>query len=189
MKYNFLRTAVAGIALCSLFVTATPRPAKANTTTTILLGAAAIAGLATAINVENKHRAAGTVVGYLSNGDPVYQDGHIAGNNGQLYYPANNGQQVSCNGQQCYLVAANGNNGYYNNNGNNGYYGNANNNNGYYGNANNNNGYYGNANNNNGYYGSGSNGYNGYANGDDRQNDDRGRGRGRRNNDRGPGHS
>ncbi|HUZ50061.1 MAG TPA: hypothetical protein VMW12_10075 [Candidatus Dormibacteraeota bacterium] len=181
MKYNFLRTAVAGIALCSLFVTATPRPAKANTTTTILLGAAAIAGLATAINVENKHRAAGTVVGYLSNGDPVYQDGHIVGNNGQVYYPANNGQQVSCNGQQCYLVAANGNNGYYNN-GNNGYYGNANNNNGYYGNTtNNNNGYYGNA---------GNNGYaNGYANGNNRQNDDRGRGRGRRDNDGGPGHS
>ncbi len=179
MKYNFLRTAVAGIALCSLFVTATPRPAKANTTTTILLGAAAIAGLATAINVENKHRAAGTVVGYLSNGDPVYQDGHIVGNNGQIYYPGNNGQQVSCNGQQCYLVAANGNNGYYNN-GNNGYY----NNNGYYGSANNNNnGYYGNA---------GNNGYaNGYANSNNRQNDDRGRGRGRgrRDNDGGPGHS
>ncbi len=164
MKYNFLRTAVAGIALCSLFVTATPRPAKANTTTTILLGAAAIAGLATAVNVENKHRAASTVVGYLSNGDPVYQDGHIVANNGQVYYPGNNGQQVSCNGQQCYLVAANGNNGYYGN-ANNGYYGNANN--GYYGNANN--GYYGNAN-------------NGYANGYANQN-------GRDNDDQGPGHS
>ena len=183
MKNTFLRTAVVSIALCSIFVTAIPRPAKANTTTTILLGAAAIAGLATAINVENKHRAAGTVIGYLSNGDPVYQDGHIVGNNGQIYYPSNNGQQVSCNGQQCYLVAANGNAGYYNN-GNNGY------NNGSYNNGNYgyNNGY------NNGYYNNGNNGYNnGYNNGsynNGNQNDEHGHRRGNRgNDDRGPGHS
>ncbi|MHB8146248.1 MAG: hypothetical protein ACYDGM_03165 [Vulcanimicrobiaceae bacterium] len=183
MKYTFLRTAVAGIALCSIFVTAIPRPAKANTTTTLLLGAAAIAGLATAINVENKHRAAGTVIGYLSNGDPVYQDGHIVGNNGQIYYPGNNGQQVSCNGQQCYLVAANGNGGYYNNgNYNNGNYNNGNYNNGNYNNGNYNNGYnngnYNNGNYNNGNYNNGyNNGYNGYQN----QNDDNG--------GEGPGHS
>ena len=122
---------------------ATIAPAKADgaaSTRNIILGAAAlVAGVAIESNVARKNAQANNVQGYLPDGSPVYQDGHVVAPNGQTYYPGNNGQQISCNGQNCYASNTNGNGGYYANNG-----GNYGNNGGYYGN-NGNGGYYGNA--------------------------------------------
>ena len=123
---------------------ATIAPAKADgaaSTRNIILGAAAlVAGVAIESNVAHKNAQANTVQGYLPGGGTVYQDGRVVLPNGQSYYPGNNGQQVACNGQNCYTTNNNGgynNGGYYGNNGNTGYYGN-NGNNGNY-----NNGWYG----------------------------------------------
>ena len=151
MNISLIRSAVAGLALTGVIMTSVAAPARADgaaTTRTIIGAAAAIAGIATAINVENKHREANQVVGYLSDGSTVYADGHVVAPNGQSWYPGNQGQQVACNGQTCYL---NGNgNGYgYNNGG--GYYNNGYNNGGYYNNGYNNNGGYNGTYYNNGY--------------------------------------
>ncbi|MBV9270775.1 MAG: hypothetical protein JO165_06770, partial [Candidatus Eremiobacteraeota bacterium] len=81
--------------------------------------AAAIAGLATAINVENKNRLATTIQGYLPNGDPVYGDGHVVSSNGQTWYPGNNNASAACSNGACTITS---NNGYgYGYNGYNGY--------------------------------------------------------------------
>lgn len=143
MNTSLIRSAVAGLALTGVMMTSIAAPARADgaaTTRTIIGAAAAIAGIATAINVSNKHRQATTVTGYLPDGSTVYADGHVVAQNGYSWYPGNQGEQVACNGQNCY-IQGNGQNGYgynggYYNNGQNGY----------------NNGY------NSGYYG-----YNGYS--------------------------
>ncbi len=144
MNTSLIRSAVAGLALTGVMMTSIAAPARADgaaTTRTIIGAAAAIAGIATVINVENKHRQATTVTGYLPDGSAVYADGHVVAPNGYSWYPGNQGEQVACNGQNCYINGNGQNNygyngGYYNNGYNNGY-----NNNGY------NNGY------NSGYYG------------------------------------
>jgi hypothetical protein len=143
MNIPLIRSAVAGLALTGVMMTSIAAPARADgaaTTRTIIGAAAAIAGIATAINVSNKHRQAATVTGYLPDGSTVYADGHVVAPNGYSWYPGNQGQQIACNGQNC-QITGNGygynggyNNGGYYNNGNYGY------NNSYYGN---NNGYYG----------------------------------------------
>jgi hypothetical protein len=125
---NILRSTLAACALFATIVTATALPAKAagsSTTRTILESIAAIAIVATVVNVQHKNAVANNLVGYLSNGDPVYQDGHVVAPNGQSWYPSQYGQSVNCNGNNCYLTAANNNQGYNSgyNNGYNGYNG------------------------------------------------------------------
>jgi len=149
MNSNIIRSAVAAVAMCAVSVAAVQAPARADsaaTTRTIIGAAAAIAGIATAINVEHKHQLASSVEGYLPDGSTVYDDGHVVAPNGYSWYPGNQGQQVSCSNQQC-AVYGNGSYGYNGNNGNNGYY---NGNNGYYNNGSN--GYYGNGQYGTGYY-------------------------------------
>lgn len=143
MNFSLLRSATAALALTGIFMTSIAAPARADgaaTTRTIIGVAAAVAGIATAINVEHKRATANQVVGYLQDGSTVYADGHVVSPNGYSWYPGNQGEQIACNGQSC-SVYSNGQNGYGYNNGYNPY-----NNNGY--NPYNNNGY-----NNGGYYG------------------------------------
>jgi hypothetical protein len=152
MNTSLLRTATAAFALTGIISMSFAAPARADgaaTTRTIIGIAAAAVGIATAVNVENKHREANQVVGYLQDGSTVYADGHVVSQNGYSWYPSSQGEQVACNGQSC-SVYSNGQNGYGYNNGsyNNGNY----NNGGYY-----NNGSYNNGSTNTGGY------YNGYG--------------------------
>ena len=134
MNSNIIRSGVAAAALCGVMVTSIQAPARADgaaTTRTIIGAAAAIAGIATAINVENKHRQATTIQGYLPDGSTVYADGHVVAPNGSSWYPGNQGQRVACSSQQCAIYG----NGKYGYNGNNGSYGNGQYGNGYYDNG------------------------------------------------------
>ncbi len=125
MNASTLRTSLAALALAGMTVLSIPAPAKADsaaTTRTIIGAAAAIAGIATAINISNKNREHNTVVGYLSDGSTVYADGHVVSPNGSSWYPGNQGERIACNGQQCSVYGGNGQYGYnnqypYNNNG------------------------------------------------------------------------
>jgi hypothetical protein len=142
MNSNIIRSAIAAAALCGVMVTSIQAPARADgaaTTRTIIGAAAAIAGIATVINVEHKHQQATTIQGYLPDGSTVYADGHVVAPNGYSWYPGNQGEQVACNNQQ-FAIYGNGQYGYNGYNGNNGYYGN----NGGYGNGQYGNGYYNN---------------------------------------------
>ncbi|HZX68558.1 MAG TPA: hypothetical protein VFE70_06715, partial [Candidatus Elarobacter sp.] len=71
-----------------------PRPASANTTSTLLTAAAAIGAIVLYSNYEHKQAAANTIVGYTRNGGTVYADGRIVMPNGQTYYPNSNGQSA-----------------------------------------------------------------------------------------------
>jgi len=87
------------------------RPAAADqaaATRNIILGAAAIVGIATYANVRHKNAVANTVLGYTPDGATVYQDGHVVTSSGQSYYPDKYGQSVACNGQYC-TITGNGN--------------------------------------------------------------------------------
>lgn len=111
---NKLQLSLAALATAGTVSLSTMAPASADSaasTRNIILGAAAIAGLAIESNVSRKNAAARNVTGYLSNGSAVYGDGHVVTGNGYSYYPANNGQTVSCNNGNCYLAdnTANGN--------------------------------------------------------------------------------
>lgn len=82
-------------AAAALATSAIPRPAAADTTSTMetLLGAAAvIGGIVISNNIRNKQAQANQVVGYTANGGTVYADGRIVMPNGQTYYPNANGQ-------------------------------------------------------------------------------------------------
>jgi len=122
-----------------------PRPASADTTSTILTAAAAIGAVVLYSNYQHKQAAANTIVGYTGNGGTVYADGRVVMANGQTYYPNSN-----TNGQYAYNYPVN--NGQYNN----GQYNNGQYNNGQYNNGQYNNGQYANnaqyANRNNGQY-------------------------------------
>ena len=121
-------------AAAALATSAIPRPAAADTTSTMetLLGAAAvIGGIVISNNIAHKHAQANQVVGYTANGGTVYADGRIVMPNGQTYYPNANGQnQIAQYGYDngynpnTYGYSTNPN-GYDNNAANNGYYGNA----------------------------------------------------------------
>ena len=93
-----------------------PRPASADTTSTILTAAAAIGAVVLYSNIQRKQAAANTVVGYTRNGGTVYADGRVVMPNGQTYYPNSN-----TNGQYGYNYPINDpnygqyNNGQYNN--------------------------------------------------------------------------
>jgi hypothetical protein len=83
----------AGMA-AALAVGAVPKPAAADTqsTLTTLAGAAAlIGGLILYNNYQHKRQAANSVVGYTRNGGTVYGDGRIVMPNGQTIYPNSNG--------------------------------------------------------------------------------------------------
>jgi hypothetical protein len=110
MKKPIFQSLLASLALGAMLVSATAQPAKADqaATTRILVGAAAVAAIATAINIQHKHQVANNVVGYLSDGSTVYQDGHVvSAQTGQSWYPGNYGQQVACSNNQCYVSANN----------------------------------------------------------------------------------
>lgn len=131
MNNTIVRSSLAALALGGMLATATAAPARADgaaSTRTIIAGLAAAAAIATIVNVDNKNAEANRVVGYLQDGSTVYADGRVVARNGYAWYPGNNGQAVSCNGQQCYLVASTGGSTTYNsaynsayNNGYNGY--------------------------------------------------------------------
>jgi hypothetical protein len=93
-----------------------PRPASADTTSTILTAAAAIGAVVLYSNIQRKQAAANTVVGYTRNGGTVYADGRVVMPDGQTYYPNSN-----TNGQYGYNYPINNpnygqyNNGQYNN--------------------------------------------------------------------------
>jgi len=93
-----------------------PRPASADTTSTILTAAAAIGAIVIYNNIQRKNAAANTVVGYTQNGGTVYADGRVVMPDGQTYYPNSN-----VNGQYGYNYPIN--NSQYNNGYNNGQYG------------------------------------------------------------------
>jgi hypothetical protein len=79
----------------ALAVTAVPKPAAADTQSTMntLLGAAAVVGgIILYNNYQHKRQAANTIVGYTRNGGTVYGDGRIVMPNGQTIYPNSNGQ-------------------------------------------------------------------------------------------------
>jgi hypothetical protein len=121
-----------------------PRPASADTTSTILTAAAAIGAIVLYSNIQRKQAAANTIVGYTRNGGTVYADGRVVMQNGQTYYPNSNS-----NGQYGYNYPVN-----------NGQYSNGQYNNGQYNNGQYNNGQYSNGRYNNGQYNNGQ-----YANG------------------------
>ena len=104
MKITTLRTATAALLIAAFAFSSMVRPAKANTTSTLLITAAAVAAIATGINVAEKNAKANTVVGYLRNGSVVYADGHVVAPNGQSWYPGNYNQSIACNGQYCSIV-------------------------------------------------------------------------------------
>jgi hypothetical protein len=121
-----------------------PRPASADTTSTILTAAAAIGAIVLYSNIQRKQAAANTIVGYTRNGGTVYADGRVVMQNGQTYYPNSNS-----NGQYGYNYPVN--NGQYSN----GQYNNGQYNNGQYNNGQYNNGRYNNGQYNNGQYANG----------------------------------
>lgn len=85
---------LSGAIAASLAAGALPKPAAADTTSTLttIAGAAAlIGGVVLYNNYEHKKQAANTVVGYTRNGGTVYGDGRIVMPNGQTIYPNSNG--------------------------------------------------------------------------------------------------
>jgi len=105
---RWLRSGVATLIMSSVALGAAVQPAKADTTSTLLITAAAVAALMTGINVAEKNAKANQLVGYLPNGSPVYADGHVVTRTGQTWYPGNQGENISCNGGRCVLVSAYG---------------------------------------------------------------------------------
>lgn len=126
-----VRSAAATLVMSAMAFGGAVQPAKADTTSTLIITAAAAIGLMTAINVTQKNAKARQLIGYMPDGSQVYADGHVVARNGQTWYPGNYGQNIACNGQQCYVTGGNvgygqapyGYGGYGNGNG--GYYGNA----------------------------------------------------------------
>lgn len=104
---KWLRSGVATLIMSSMAFGYTIQPAKADTTSTLLITAAAVAALMTGINVAEKNAKANQLVGYLPNGSPVYADGHVVARNGSVWYPGNQGENIQCNGYQCAIVGAN----------------------------------------------------------------------------------
>lgn len=119
---NTLKVSLAALAAAGTLALSTPAPALADSaasTRNIILGAAAIAGIAIESNVARKNARSNSISGYLPNGSAVYGDGHVVTGNGYSYYPGNNGQNVACDSGRCYVAnTANtndGNNRYDNN--------------------------------------------------------------------------
>lgn len=95
MLTRLSKLVTAGGMAAALTVGALPKPAAADTQSTLntALGAAAvIGGIILYNNYQHKKQAANTVVGYTRNGGTVYGDGRIVMSNGQTIYPNSNGQ-------------------------------------------------------------------------------------------------
>lgn len=84
-----VRALAVGLIAAAVLITGVPqRPAAANTTSTIVLGAAAlIGGIILYNNYEHKKQAANVIVGYTRNGGTVYGDGRVVMPNGRTIYP------------------------------------------------------------------------------------------------------
>jgi hypothetical protein len=159
-----------------------PRPASADTTSTLLTAAAVIGGIVLYNNYQHKQAQANSVVGYTRNGGTVYGDGRVVMPNGQTYYQNSNGQYANANGG--YYNGGGYSNGSYNNGRNyggdnkpvNDSYNNGQYNNAQYNNWQNNNGRYNNnGRNDNNQYNRGQNNHGQYG---DNNNNDNGRNRG-----------
>jgi hypothetical protein len=114
---NKLQLTLAALAAAGTLSLSTVAPASADeaaSTRNIILGAAAIAGIAIEANVAHKNAETNTISGYLPDGSAVYGDGHVVARNGYSYYPGNNGQTVSCSNGQCSIAYTNGNANVYN---------------------------------------------------------------------------
>ena len=110
MNTSAFRSSLAGLALFGILTTSLAAPALADgaaSTRNIIGAAAAIIGIATAVNVSNKNRVANTVEGYLPDGSVVFEDGHVVDRNGNSWYPGNQGEQIACNGQSCVITSNN----------------------------------------------------------------------------------
>jgi hypothetical protein len=103
-----IRTSIAAALAVAVLGLSAPQPARANTTSTLLIGAAAAAGIFTAINVSNKNAKANSLAGYTQSGDAVYADGHVMTRSGQKYYPGDRGQTLQCANNRCSVVGQNG---------------------------------------------------------------------------------
>jgi hypothetical protein len=114
MIQKWFRSAVATLVMSCMALGAAVQPAKADTTSTLLITAAAVAALMTGINVAEKTAKANQLVGYLPNGSPVYADGHVVAANGQTWYPGNYGENLSCTGGRCMILGAGYGGGYGN---------------------------------------------------------------------------
>ena len=100
MMHSSTRPLFAAIAafILMLGLFAAPRPARADDTTSTLLGAAiGVAGTLIYENVLHRQQSASTVVGYTSNGCAVYADGHTGCATTTNGLPPT----VSCVGQTC----------------------------------------------------------------------------------------
>lgn len=106
MIRNMFRSVVATLVMSSMALGAAVTPAKADTTSTVLITAAAVAALMTGINVAEKNAKANQLVGYLPNGSPVFADGHVVAANGQTWYPGNYGENLQCNAGRCVIMGA-----------------------------------------------------------------------------------
>jgi hypothetical protein len=107
---NKLQVSLAALTAAGMLSISTMAPASADSaasTRNIILGAAAIAGIAIEANVARKNAQANAMSGYLPDGSAVYGDGHVVAGNGYSYYPGNNGQTVSCSDGSC-SIADNG---------------------------------------------------------------------------------
>jgi hypothetical protein len=114
---NKLQLTLAAAAAAGTLSLSTMAPASADSaasTRNIILGAAAIAGIAIEANVAHKNAQANAISGYLPDGSAVYGDGHVVERNGYSYYPGNNGQTVSCSNGRCDIGYPTGNANAYN---------------------------------------------------------------------------
>jgi hypothetical protein len=108
---NKMQLTLAALAAAGILSLSTMAPASADqaaSTRNIILGAAAIAGIAIEANVAHKKAEANAISGYLPDGSAVYGDGHVVARNGYSYYPGNNGQSVTCSNGQCSMAYTNG---------------------------------------------------------------------------------
>jgi hypothetical protein len=89
-----LRNIAVSATASAMLITGVPaRPAAADTTSTLILGAAAlIGGMILYNNYNHKRQAANQVVGYTQNGGTIYGDGRIVTANGRTFYPDANGR-------------------------------------------------------------------------------------------------
>jgi hypothetical protein len=105
------RAATAAALAATVALGANIQPARADgaaSTRNILLGAAAIAGIAIEANVARKNAQAAQIQGYLPNGDIVYGDDRVVARDGDTYYPNGNGQQLACENGACTILANGG---------------------------------------------------------------------------------
>ncbi len=108
MLTKFGRSIATTLLVGSMALGSAAQPARADTTSTLIITAAAAIGLMTAVNVAQKNAKAHQVVGYLPDGSTVYADGHVVARNGQTWYPGNYGETIACNGPQCSVTGPSG---------------------------------------------------------------------------------